>query len=268
MTDFADRIDFDPDTGLAPAVVQDAADGRVLMLAYMNAEALRRTLEEGRVTFWSRSRGQLWRKGDTSGNWLEAVEVRTDCDADALLVRARPHGPACHTGAASCFDAGPAEPAAPADGEAPDRDARGGEPETADGAGEPDHDGSPAPPRLRTDAPAGEGEPDHAAPSPAPVLASVLEEVVRVVAERDEQRPGGSHTVRLLEGGPAAPARKVGEEALEVVMAALEEPDRLRRLAEESADLLYHLVVLWRAAGLDPDGVGGILAERRSGDDG
>lgn len=253
MTDFADRIDFDPDTGLAPAVVQDAADGRVLMLAYMNAEALRRTLEEGRVTFWSRSRDQLWRKGDTSGNWLEAVEVRTDCDADALLVRARPHGPTCHTDAASCFDAGPAKEAAPAGGGAADRDARGGEAGAPVGAGEPGH---------------GDGGTGDAAPSPAPVLASVLEEVVRVVAERDEERPGGSHTVRLLEGGPAAPARKVGEEALEVVMAALEEPDRLRRLAEESADLLYHLVVLWRAAGLDPDGVGGVLAERRSGGEG
>lgn len=265
MTEFADRIDFDPDTGLVPAVVQDAADGRVLMLAYMNAEALRRTLEEGRVTFWSRSRDQLWRKGDTSGNWLEAVEVRVDCDADALLVRARPHGPACHTGAESCFDAGPMESAAPAEGAKPDGD-DGGEP----GAGP-----APAPPRLGVERPSGAGEPGlgdggagDAAPSPAPVLASVLEEVVRVVAERDEERPDGSHTVRLLEGGPAGPARKVGEEALEVVMAALEEPDRLRRLAEESADLLYHLVVLWRAAGLDPDGVGGILAERRSGDEG
>jgi len=262
MTDFADRIDFDPDSGLVPAVVQDAGDGRVLMLAYMDGEALRRTLEGGRVTFWSRSRGEHWRKGDTSGNWLEVVEVRADCDADALLVRARPHGPACHTGETSCFDAGPAETPAAAGGGA----GRGGEADGREEAGE-DGDAGAASGRLRTEG-GGAGGPGQAAPSPAPVLASVLEEVVRVVAERDEERPGGSHTVDLLEGGPAAPARKVGEEALEVVMAALEEPDRLRRLAEESADLLYHLVVLWRAAGLDPDGVGGILAERRSGGEG
>lgn len=244
MTDFPDRIDFDSDTGLVPAVVQSAEDGDVLMLAYMNDEALRRTLAEGRVTFWSRSRGELWRKGDTSGNWLETMEVRADCDADALLVRARPHGPACHTGQASCFDAGPAE------------EATGGPAPSGGARPEPDPDGT-----ARAD-----GDLAGAAPSPAPVLASVLEEVVRVVAERDEDPPEDSYTADLLDAGSSTAARKVGEEALEVVMAALEEPDRLRRLAEESADLLYHLIVLWRAAGLDPDGVGGVLAERRGGD--
>ena len=264
MTDLARRIDFDPETGLVPAVVQSAADGRVLMLAYMDEEALRRTLRRGRVTFWSRSRQELWEKGETSGHWLEAIEVRADCDADALLVRARPHGPTCHTGEASCFDAGPAAAAADAGdgGSTPDE---GGRP-----AGDVDGtETSAATPRLRVgdEAPGGDDLGD-AAPSPAPVLASVLEEVVRVVAERDEKRPGGSYTVHLLEDGTPAAARKVGEEALEVVMAALEEPDGLRRLAEESADLLYHLAVLWRAAGLEPDGVGGVLAERRGGDEG
>ncbi len=258
MTDFADRIDFDPDTGLVPAVVQAADDGRVLMLAYMDDEALRRTLEEGRVTFWSRSRGELWRKGDTSGHWLEAVEVRADCDADALLVRARPHGPACHTGEASCFDAGPSIRAG--DGAAEDP--------AGPGAQGSEDEETPPSTRFRTDGPGDGDDLDGAAPSPAPVLASVMEEVIRVVAERDEDRPGGSHTVRLLEGGTPASARKVGEEALEVVVAALEEPDRLRRLAEESADLLYHLAVLWRSAGLDPDGVGDVLAERRGGGEG
>ena len=109
--------------------------------------------------------------------------------------------------------------------------------------------------------PAG-GGPDlsDAGPSPAPVLASVLEELVRVVADRDRERPGGSYTASLLEGGPSRAARKVGEEAVETVLSAVDEPERL---ADESADLLYHLVVLWRAAGLPPDAVGRKLSERR-----
>lgn len=230
-----DEVRFDPETGLVPAVVQSSEDGRVLMLAYMNAEALRRTLKGGKVTFWSRSRGELWRKGDTSGHWLEAREIRLDCDGDALLVRARPHGPTCHTGEESCFDAGPRA----------DADARadaGGPAEENGGAGaEP-----PGPRRAR--------------PAPAPVLASVLEELVRVVAERDRDRPESSYTTRLLEAGPALAARKVGEEAVEVALAAVDEPERL---AEESADLLYHLVALWRTVGLPADAVGEELSRRR-----
>ncbi len=89
--------------GLAPALVQSVEDGAVRMLGYMNREALERTLRTGQVWFWSRSRGEFWRKGETSGNGLEVVEVLADCDGDAILVRARPHGPTCHTGAESCF---------------------------------------------------------------------------------------------------------------------------------------------------------------------
>ncbi len=92
-----------PESGLLPAVVQDAASGEVLTVAWMNREALRRTLETGRATFWSRSRNQLWVKGETSGNTQAVVSLRTDCDADALVVRVTPAGPACHTGARSCF---------------------------------------------------------------------------------------------------------------------------------------------------------------------
>ena len=255
MTRFPDHVDFDPSTGLVPAVVQSVEDGRVLMLAYMDEEALRRTLEHGRVTFWSRSRGELWEKGETSGNWLETVEVRSDCDADALLVRARPRGPACHTGELSCFDAGRSR--VPDDGDRAD-DPDGSAPRTGDAATA--ERGADRPGRR----PRG-GDPGDAAPSPAPVLASVLEEVVRVVADRDEERPGGSYTAQLLEAGKPAAARKVGEEALEVVLAALDGEEGLRPLAEESADLLYHLIVLWRSAGLDPDGVGRVLADRRGG---
>lgn len=89
--------------GLIPAVVQDEATGDVLMVAWMNEEAVRRTLEEGRTVFWSRSRAELWRKGDTSGNVQHVREVRYDCDADTLLVRVHADGPACHTGRRSCF---------------------------------------------------------------------------------------------------------------------------------------------------------------------
>lgn len=243
-----DAVDFDPETGLVPAVVQADDDGRVLMLAYMNRKALERTLERGRVTFWSRSREELWEKGETSGNWLEALEVRADCDGDALLVRARPHGPACHTGEASCFDAGPSRDVPP-------------------GAGGPGSDeasglraGSPAAAPVGGDGAAGADLSD-AARSPAPVLASVLEELVEVVARRDRERPEGSHTASLLEAGTPRAARKVGEEALEAVLAAVDEPERL---AQESADLLYHLVVLWREVGLPADAVGRELADRRS----
>ena len=97
-----DQIRFDTN-GLIPTIVQDAETNEVLMLAYMNAESLRMTLEQGETWFWSRSRAELWHKGGTSGNIQQVVEVRVDCDADTLLVRVKPAGPACHTGEVSCF---------------------------------------------------------------------------------------------------------------------------------------------------------------------
>ncbi|MEQ1734968.1 MAG: phosphoribosyl-AMP cyclohydrolase [Rhodoglobus sp.] len=111
-----DRAVFGAD-GLMPAVIQDETTLRVLMVGYMNAEALRRTLTEGRVTFWSRSRGEFWRKGDTSGNVQFVRSAAFDCDSDALLIGVEQHGPACHTGATSCFDVHPIEPKAGAAGE-------------------------------------------------------------------------------------------------------------------------------------------------------
>lgn len=197
-------VRFDPDTGLVPAVVQSTVDGTVRMVGYMSAEALDRTLASGRVTFYSRSREELWEKGATSGNWLELVEVRPDCDGDALLVRARPHGPTCHTGAPSCFEA----------------DEAGG-----------------------------------------PGLGQALRELARVVERRARERPRGSHTARLLDADPGVRARKVGEEALETVVSALTGDGRL---AEESADLLYHLVVLWHAEGVSAADVADVLSARRS----
>ena len=97
-----DALQWD-ERGLVPAIVQDADSGQVLMLAYMSRESLARTLETGQTVFWSRSRGELWHKGATSGNTQDVVSIHADCDADALLVQVRPAGPACHTGAVSCF---------------------------------------------------------------------------------------------------------------------------------------------------------------------
>jgi phosphoribosyl-ATP pyrophosphohydrolase/phosphoribosyl-AMP cyclohydrolase len=183
--------------GLVPAVAQDAHTGQVLMLAWMNAEALRRTLEEGEAWFWSRSRGELWHKGATSGNRQRVVEVRYDCDGDALLLRVEPAGPACHTGQQSCFS----------------RRLPGGE--------------------------------EVGAPPPA---GGVLAHLEAVVQERKAHPRPGSYTCRLFEGGLPLMARKVGEEAVEVVVAAQGEGDE--RLAAEAADLVYHLLVLLAARDL------------------
>ena len=97
-----DQIKFDTN-GLIPAIIQDAETNEVLMLAYMNADSLGLTLEKGETYFWSRSRAELWHKGGTSGNIQSVIEIRLDCDADTLLIRVKPAGPACHTGEVSCF---------------------------------------------------------------------------------------------------------------------------------------------------------------------
>jgi phosphoribosyl-AMP cyclohydrolase / phosphoribosyl-ATP pyrophosphohydrolase len=175
---------------LLPAIVQDAGDGRVLMLAWMDEEALRRTRESGEAWFWSRSRGELWHKGKTSGSTLAVVELRDDCDGDAILLRVRPAGPVCHTGSLSCF---------------------------------------------------------------APWL-------WRRIAERARTRPEGSYVAGLLDQGPAAAARKVGEEGVEAALAGVAESDE--RLIEELADLWFHSYVLLAVRGLDPAAVENELAGR------
>ncbi|MFQ5680253.1 MAG: phosphoribosyl-ATP diphosphatase [Gemmatimonadota bacterium] len=243
---------FDPATGLLPAVVQ-APDGRVLMLGYMSRRALARTLEDGRVTFHSRRRRGLWVKGETSGHWLEPLELRLDCDGDALLVLARPHGPTCHAGAESCFDAGAALSSS-------SRASDPRSPAAADPAAAP----APEPADPRSSAavhPAAAPAPEPGDPTAAdvPELATALNDLIEVVAERDRARPAGSYTADLLAAGPQRVAKKVGEEAVEAALAANDPAE----LAAESADLLYHLVVLWRAAGLDPAAVAAELAARR-----
>ncbi len=173
--------------GLVPCVIQDWRTGEVLTLAYMNAAALARTRETGELHLWSRSRGELWHKGATSGNTQAVRALRVDCDADAVLALDEPAGPACHTGARTCFYAGDLEPPAP-------------------------HEALPG--------------------------------LERTIAERAATRPDGSYTARLL-AEPALVGAKVQEEAEEVARAAREEPDE--RVAEEAADVLYHLLVLLRS---------------------
>ena len=189
------------EAGLVPAVVQDAVSGRVLMLAWMNEEALSRTIESGRVHFWSRSRRTLWKKGETSGNELHLRSVTADCDGDVLLVQADPTGPTCHTGRTSCFF----EPVTEG----------GGAPETA----------------------------------PVPELGPALNALTRIVRERAASRPEGSYTAALLKAGTPRIAQKVGEEAVEVSLAAVS--GSAGEVVNESVDLVYHLLVLLEALGID-----------------
>ena len=201
-----DAVRPGPD-GLIPCVVQDASSGRVLMVAWMNEDALARTIETGQTWFWSRSRGELWHKGATSGNTQEVRELLVDCDGDTLLARVDPAGPACHTGAEDCFSAS-----------------------LEDGGEEP-----------------------YAA----------LARLERTIAQRAAAGdPDASYTARLLAGGIDAVCKKVGEEATEVVLAA--KGSERDQVVYESADLLYHLLVLLRAAGIELREVAAELDSRRS----
>ena len=194
------RLDFGKQGGLLPAIIVDPAGG-VRMLGYMNREALAETFKRGRVVFFSRSRGRLWEKGETSGNTLEFIAARTDCDRDALLITARPHGPVCHLGTSGCFG----EPAAPL---------------------------------------------------------AFLTELEAVIAERIAQRPEGSYTARLYTQGVNRMAQKVGEEGLEVALAAVTETEE--KLVAESADLIYHLALLLKSRGLSLERIAAELRARHA----
>jgi phosphoribosyl-ATP pyrophosphohydrolase/phosphoribosyl-AMP cyclohydrolase len=236
-------LSFDA-AGLLPVVAQDAFTGRVLMLAWANAEAVERTAATGEAHFWSRSRQSLWRKGETSGNLLRVVAMERDCDGDALLLRVIPSGPACHTGTTSCFDAASARGAATAGLD--------------------------------------------------------LGALEQIVAERADADPARSYTARLFAEGIERMAQKVGEEATEVVIAALaafhsRDPEREKtgkgkpgaaevasalrlrspapeaqgmvretklRLIEEASDLLFHLTVLLRASGVSTSDLAAELSAR------
>lgn len=197
-------IRFD-EQGLVPCITQDASTGEVLILAYMNEAALRLTLATREVHFFSRSRGEIWRKGETSGNVQSLRQLRYDCDADALLALVDAAGPACHTGERTCFY----------------RDIEG----SADSG---------------ADAPAVAGEPE-------PLAAEALPALERILADRKAERPEGSYTVELLDD-PDLTGAKIREEADEVARAIAGESDE--RVAEEAADVLYHLEVGLTSRGL------------------
>ena len=194
-------IAFD-DNGLVPCVMQDWRTGEVLTLAYMNAEALRKTLQSGVVLFWRRSGGEVWHMGATSGNSLRLRSLRADCDRDASVALVEPSAPACQTGARSCFFNGDADDGAPYE---------------------------------------------------------VLPRLERTIAARAAERPDGSWTAKLL-ADPALAGAKVEEEAEEVVRAVREESDE--RVANEAADVIYHLTVLLRTRGLTLADAERVLDER------
>jgi phosphoribosyl-ATP pyrophosphohydrolase/phosphoribosyl-AMP cyclohydrolase len=204
--------------GLVPAIAQDAVDGRVLMLAWMDAEALAATLETGIVHFHSRARDRLWRKGETSGHELRLLDLALDCDSDALLLQVDPIGPTCHRQTRSCFDP----------------------------------DGAPAEATTQGFA--------------------WLESLWATIASRAVERPAGSYTTSLLEGGVDQVGRKVTEEATEVLLAAKDDAaaetagaDRSatrEALAGETADLLYHALVLLAERGLTPSAAIATLRKR------
>lgn len=190
------KLTFDGQ-GLIVAVAQDIASGTVLMVAYMDRDALARTIETGEAHFWSRSRQAPWHKGETSGNMLHVEDIQADCDGDALLLSVHPAGPACHTGRRSCF----AEPA------------------------------------------------------------TLLDQLDTILRDRKTRRPAGSYTAQLFDGGRSAILRKLGEEAVETLLAGAEEGNDA--LVNEVADLWFHSLVLLAERGLSGDAVLRVLAKRR-----
>lgn len=211
------RLNWPPDTGLLPAIIQDRADGRVLMLGWMDRDALAATLATGQVHFHSRSRDRLWRKGETSGHVLDLIGIELDCDGDALLLQVDATGPTCHWETRSCFDE------------------------------------------------------KTATRSPDQGFAW-LETLWTTIADRAVERPAGSYTVRLLEGGVDAAGRKVTEEATEVLLAAKDDAQAQAigapriatagALAGEAADLVFHLLVLLEERNVAPAAVLDVLRAR------
>ena len=196
------KADWGKSDGLLPAIVQNPDNGQVLMLGYMNAEALTATIDGGNVTFFSRSKQRLWVKGESSGNFLKFTDVRIDCDYDALLVTAQPMGPTCHTGSISCF---------------------GNE-------------------------------------TVAPTL--FLNELAALIANRQHEMPAGSYTTSLFAEGKARIAQKVGEEGVELALARM--TDDGGEIANEAADLLFHILVLLQDAGLELDDIIRVLQKRHA----
>jgi phosphoribosyl-ATP pyrophosphohydrolase/phosphoribosyl-AMP cyclohydrolase len=183
-----DSLDWSKAGGLLPAIVQHAVTGQVLMLGFMNAEALRATIELGQVTFFSRSKQRLWTKGETSKNFLHVVSIAADCDRDSLLITARPDGPTCHNGTDSCFG-------------------------------------------------------DHI--EAGAERFAFLGRLESVIAQRITDKPEGSYTARIWNEGTGRMAQKVGEEGVEVALAAVTQATPA--LLGEAADLVFHLALLLKS---------------------
>jgi phosphoribosyl-ATP pyrophosphohydrolase/phosphoribosyl-AMP cyclohydrolase len=188
-------INFDKMQGLIPAIIQDADTRQVLMLGYMNKEAYDITIKTGKVTFWSRSRQTIWTKGETSGNFLNVVDIKNDCDQDTLLIRVHPTGPVCHTGTDTCW-----------------------------------------------------GEKNEAAKNDSSNPLLFLSQLQDFIEERHRLMPEGSYTTSLFKDGLNRMAQKVGEEALELVIEAVNGTDE--RMVYEGSDMLYHLIVLMTSKGM------------------
>ena len=221
----SDTFRFDAD-GLVAAVAQDAGTGEVLMVAHMNREALRRTLETGQAWYWSRSRNRLWRKGESSGHTQRITAVRADCDGDVVLLRVEQTGPACHTGHRSCFYREVVQ--------------RNGEAAIGPEHGASTEDGPPGDERAG---------------------AGVVQEIAAVLADRLARPREGSYTTRLFGEGLARINEKIMEEAAEVTRAARKETRE--RVVEETADLWFHSLALLVFLGVRPDAVFAELANRR-----
>ncbi|MEG1581158.1 MAG: bifunctional phosphoribosyl-AMP cyclohydrolase/phosphoribosyl-ATP diphosphatase HisIE [Bacteroidaceae bacterium] len=197
------NIDFNKMGGLVPAIIQDVETKNVLMLGYMNEEAYNKTVELGKVTFYSRTKKRLWTKGEESGNFLKVVNIKNDCDEDTLLIRVKPVGPVCHKGTDTCW-----------------------------------------------------GEENK------PNALLFLSELQNFIEKRHEEMPEGSYTTTLFQDGLNRMAQKVGEEALELVIEAVNGTDE--RMIYEGSDMLYHLIVLMTSKGLRIEQLAKELMERHN----
>lgn len=253
-----EAVRYDAQTGLVPVVVQDVQTRQVLMQAYANREALKRTLGTGQAWFWSRSRHEYWRKGATSGNVMTVHEVQMDCDGDAVLYLVSPAGPACHTGETSCFFRTVLYKS-PGDSENAETSMHGHRPFNV-GEGTSDGREATSSPEATSD-----GREVEGLIVSSEVDASMVSELWRTIESRYRDRPHGAYTTYLFEHGIDKIAKKVGEEAVEVALAAknaVTGASGQAELASESADLLYHLLALWKQAGISPDDVFEVLRDR------
>ena len=194
------KIDFNKNNGLIPAIIQDAVTQQVLMLGYMNKEAYDKTINDGKVTFFSRSKNRLWTKGETSGNFLYLKSIHVDCDNDTILIKADPAGPTCHTGQDSCFGDNPVK--------------------------------------------------------------GFLYKLQKTINQRIDSRAESSYTYRIYNEGINKAAQKVGEEAVETIISAKDDNNEL--FLNETADLLYHLLILLKVKGVSLKDVEAVL-EKRAG---